>query len=52
METSPANEIKEYNKLGICMKSFANYFGMACACNKCMEDLYKFMQEIDILLKD
>ena len=43
--TSPAEEIKEYNKLGICMKNFATNFGMACGCRKCFERLLELTKE-------
>lgn len=36
-----ANEIKEYNKLSICMRESANAFGMACGCKKCMSEIIK-----------
>ncbi len=44
MKTNPANEIKEYNDLGICMKDFANRFGMACGCNKCYKEVLDFIE--------
>jgi len=44
MTASPAKEIKEYNKLGICMRKFANSFGMACGCEKCIEEAMNYFK--------
>jgi hypothetical protein len=42
--SNPAEEIKKYNELGICMKDFANSFGMTCGCEKCCINLLEELE--------
>lgn len=46
-----ANEITEYNKLGICMKSTAESFGMACGCKECLSNCLKWIEK-ELVVKE